>query len=243
MMMMMMMSNDDHHFLCHQHCHHVITPIRYFMIQWSPFRARGFLDIIVRPSTMIQLSFFLAVTQKFNRWPCHSLTDLLTDSGLYLFEFNGPTISPFFTNFCHFLPFSHHFHSFHHFFEILWPENWHLRLWLHVTLETLITLLTIENKIWTITLWPLNREWWWQHSQFLRCYYYYLSLEVWGPFRKGDGGFINFLFNWEYCCVTSQSSSVGLFILMAALDVAANARLEEGDVNEICFPISWSQLY
>ena len=33
------------------------------------------------------------------------------------------------------------------FFEILWPETWHLRHWLHVTLETLITLLTIENNI------------------------------------------------------------------------------------------------
>ena len=32
------------------------------------------------------------------------------------------------------------------FFEILWPETWHLRHWLHVTL-TLITLLTIENNI------------------------------------------------------------------------------------------------
>ena len=32
------------------------------------------------------------------------------------------------------------------FFEILWPETWHLRHWLHVTLETLITLLTIENN-------------------------------------------------------------------------------------------------
>ena len=28
-----------------------------------------------------------------------------------------------------------------------WPETWHLRHWLHVTLETLITLLTIENNI------------------------------------------------------------------------------------------------
>ena len=44
----------------------------------------------------------------------------------------------------------------------------------HLTLETLITL-TIDNwqlrtTILTITLWPLNKEWRGQHSQFLRCF-------------------------------------------------------------------------
>ena len=28
----------------------------------------------------------------------------------------------------------------------------------------------LRTMIWTITLWPLNTEWWWQHSQFLRCF-------------------------------------------------------------------------
>ena len=28
------------------------------------------------------------------------------------------------------------------------------------------------TTILTFTLWPLNKEWWWQHSQFLRCFYF-----------------------------------------------------------------------
>ena len=40
---------------------------------------------------------------------------------------------------------------------------WHLRHWLHCW--------QLRTTIWTITLWPLNREWWWQHSQFLRCFF------------------------------------------------------------------------
>ena len=36
--------------------------------------------------------------------------------------------------------------------EFLWPGAW-------------LTLKTLSN-----TLWPLNREWSWQHSQFLRCF-------------------------------------------------------------------------
>ena len=53
--------------------------------------------------------------------------------------------------------------SFQIFGEFLWPETWHLRHWLHFW--------QLRTTIWTITLWPLNREWWWQHSQFLRCFY------------------------------------------------------------------------
>ena len=45
--------------------------------------------------------------------------------------------------------------------KFLWPETWHLRHWFHFW--------QLRTTIWTITLWPLNREWWWQHSQFLRC--------------------------------------------------------------------------
>ena len=47
------------------------------------------------------------------------------------------------------------------FWKFLWPETWHLRHWLHFW--------QLRTTIWTITLWPLNIEWWWQHSQFLRC--------------------------------------------------------------------------
>ena len=53
--------------------------------------------------------------------------------------------------------------SFQSFWKFLWPETWHLRHWLHFW--------QLRTTIWTITLWPLNREWWWQHSQFLRCFY------------------------------------------------------------------------
>ena len=52
--------------------------------------------------------------------------------------------------------------SFQCFWKFLWPETWHLRHWLHFWQLRTTTL--------TITLWPLNREWWWQHSQFLRCF-------------------------------------------------------------------------
>ena len=50
------------------------------------------------------------------------------------------------------------------FWKFLWPETWHLRHWLHFW--------QLRTTIWTITLWPLNIEWWWQHSQFLRCFKY-----------------------------------------------------------------------
>ena len=40
--------------------------------------------------------------------------------------------------------------------------NSDLRHWLHCW--------QLRTTIWTITLCPLNREWWWQHSQFLRCF-------------------------------------------------------------------------
>ena len=43
----------------------------------------------------------------------------------------------------------------------LWPETWLLRHWLHFW--------QLRTTILTITLWPLKKEWWWQHSQFLRC--------------------------------------------------------------------------
>ena len=44
----------------------------------------------------------------------------------------------------------------------LWPETWHLRHWFHFW--------QLRTTILTVTLWPLNKEWWWQHSQFLRCF-------------------------------------------------------------------------
>ena len=44
----------------------------------------------------------------------------------------------------------------------LWPETWHLRHWFHFW--------QLRTTILTFTLWPLNKEWWWQHSQFLRCF-------------------------------------------------------------------------
>ena len=44
----------------------------------------------------------------------------------------------------------------------LWPNTWHLRHWLHFW--------QLRTTILTFTLWPLNKEWWWQHSQFLRCF-------------------------------------------------------------------------
>ena len=56
------------------------------------------------------------------------------------------------------------FESFQIFWKFLWPETWHLRHWLHFW--------QLRTTIWTITLWPLNTEWWWQHSQFLRCFVY-----------------------------------------------------------------------
>ena len=43
----------------------------------------------------------------------------------------------------------------------LWRKTWHLRHWWHFW--------QLRTTIWTIILWPLNTEWWWQHSQFLRC--------------------------------------------------------------------------
>ena len=46
----------------------------------------------------------------------------------------------------------------------LWPDTWYLRHWLHFW--------QLRTTIWTITLWPLNIEWWWQHSQFLRCFHF-----------------------------------------------------------------------
>ena len=52
--------------------------------------------------------------------------------------------------------------SFQIFWKFLWPETWHLGHWLHFW--------QLRTTISTITLWPLNTEWWWQHSQFLRCF-------------------------------------------------------------------------
>ena len=43
----------------------------------------------------------------------------------------------------------------------LWPETWLLRHWLFFW--------QLRTTILTITLWPLKKERWWQHSQFLRC--------------------------------------------------------------------------
>ena len=43
------------------------------------------------------------------------------------------------------------------FLKILWPDTWHLRHWLHCW--------QLRTTILTITLWPLNKEWQWQHSQ------------------------------------------------------------------------------
>ena len=40
--------------------------------------------------------------------------------------------------------------------------TWDLRHWLHFW--------QLRTTIWTITLWPLNKEWRGQHSQFLRCF-------------------------------------------------------------------------
>ena len=64
--------------------------------------------------------------------------------------------------FSEFLKVSNFFESFQIFWKFLWPETWHLRHWLHFW--------QLRTTIWTITLWPLNTEWWWQHSQFLRCF-------------------------------------------------------------------------
>ena len=44
----------------------------------------------------------------------------------------------------------------------LWPETWHLRHSLHFW--------QLRTTMLTITLWPLNKEWRGQHSQFLRCF-------------------------------------------------------------------------
>ena len=55
------------------------------------------------------------------------------------------------------------------FWKLLWPETWHLRHWLHFW--------QLRTTIWTITMWPLNRERWWQHSQFLRCFISVFELE------------------------------------------------------------------
>jgi len=69
-----------------------------------------------------------------------------------------------FEKFSDFLKVFRFFESFQIFWKFLWPETWHLRHWLHFW--------QLRTKIWTITLWPLNTEWWWQHSQFLRCLLY-----------------------------------------------------------------------
>ena len=62
--------------------------------------------------------------------------------------------------------------SFQSFWKFLWPETWHLRHWLNFW--------QLRTTIWTITLWPLNREWWWwQHSQFLRCFVWQLHPNRW----------------------------------------------------------------
>ena len=44
----------------------------------------------------------------------------------------------------------------------LWLETWHLRHWSHFW--------QLRTTILTFTLWPLNKEWRGQHSQFLRCF-------------------------------------------------------------------------
>ena len=48
------------------------------------------------------------------------------------------------------------------FLKILWPYTWHLRHWLHCW--------QLRTTLLTITLWPLNKVWQGQHSQFLRCF-------------------------------------------------------------------------
>ena len=70
--------------------------------------------------------------------------------------------------------------SFQSFWKFLWPETWHLRHWLHFW--------QLRTTIWTITLWPLNREWWWQHSQFLRCFLWVRPKER--CTAGGGGGYI-----------------------------------------------------
>ena len=52
--------------------------------------------------------------------------------------------------------------------KLLWHETWHLRHWLHFW--------QLRTTIWTITLCPLNIEWWWQHSQFLRCFIWWFGV-------------------------------------------------------------------
>ena len=44
----------------------------------------------------------------------------------------------------------------------MWPETWQLKHWLHFW--------QLRTTILTFTLWPLNKEWRGQHSQFLRCF-------------------------------------------------------------------------
>ena len=43
------------------------------------------------------------------------------------------------------------------------------------------------TTILTFTLWPLNKEWWWQHSQFLRCFWKKwekIELRLYGLMKK-----------------------------------------------------------
>ena len=54
--------------------------------------------------------------------------------------------------------------------KFLWPDTWHLRHWLHCW--------QLRTTLLTITLWPLNKECWWQHSQFLRCFERMVSLPL-----------------------------------------------------------------
>ena len=58
--------------------------------------------------------------------------------------------------------------NFSDFLKILWPDTWHLRHWLHCW--------QLRTTILTITLWPLNKEWQGQHSQFLRCFLVHIIL-------------------------------------------------------------------
>ena len=53
-------------------------------------------------------------------------------------------------------------------------------------LDTWLHLWQLRTTIWTSTLWPLNTEWWWQHSQFLRCFLSSTGWAEWIEFCESD---------------------------------------------------------
>ena len=92
--------------------------------------------------------------------------------------------------------------------------TWHLIHWSHCR--------QLRTTVLTITLWPLNKEWWGQHSQFLRCF------NKWYGFYQNDD-WCSFQFIWRQI---GQRNSFDVAITFSSYD---HAPLSYDSGGSFCF--------